>query len=111
MEGRPERSADEVERLERCINDLVGVLALPAAQSGGGPSQLVSTLLDVLLTMLGLDFIYVRLKESSPEAPIEMVWVIESAKLPAHPQEIGEILKDRLGPDPQSWSPLVRSPM
>jgi PAS domain S-box-containing protein len=111
MEGQPEHSADEIERLERCISDLVGVLALPAAQSGSGPSQLVSTLLDVLLTMLRLDFIYVRLKDSLPEAPVEMVWVVESARLPAQPQEIGEILRDRLGPDPQNWSPLVRSPM
>jgi PAS domain S-box-containing protein len=111
MEGQPEHSADEIKRLERCINDLVGVLALPAAQSGGGPSQIVSTLLDVLLTMLRLDFIYVRLQESSPEAPIEMVWVVESARLPAQPQEIGEILKDRLGPDPQKWLPQVRSPI
>jgi hypothetical protein len=111
LEGQPELSADEIKRLERCISDLVGVLALPAVQSGSGPSQLVSTLLDVLLTMLRLDFIYVRLKDSRPEAPVEMVWVVESARLPAEPQEIGEILRDRLGPEPQNWSPLVRSPM
>jgi PAS domain S-box-containing protein len=111
MEGQSEHPADEIKRLERCINDLVGVLALPAAQSGSGPSQIVSTLLDVLLTMLRLDFIYVRLKDSAPETPIEMVWVVESARLPAEPQEIGEILKSCLGPDPQDWSPLVRSPI
>jgi PAS domain S-box-containing protein len=111
MAGQPEHPVDEIKRLERCINDLVSVLALPAAQSGSGPSQIVSTLLDVLVTMLRLDFIYVRLRDSTPEAPIEMVWVVESGRLPAEPQEIGEILKDRLGPDPQRWSPLVRGPI
>jgi PAS domain S-box-containing protein len=111
MEEQPEHPVEQIKRLERCINDLACVLALPAVQSGSDPSQIVSSLLDVLLTMLRLDFVYVLLKDAPREAPIEMVWVVESGKLPAQPQEIGEILKDCLGPDPQRWSPLVRSPI
>ena len=41
--------AEEIKRLQRCINDLVSVLALPAIWSGGHPTQIVRTLLDALL--------------------------------------------------------------
>ena len=55
-----EPTADEIKRLQGCINDLISVLALPAIWSGHEPSQIVSTLLDVLLGMLRLDFAYAR---------------------------------------------------
>ena len=48
MEVQYEHSAGEVKRLQRCMNDLVSVLALPAIWSGGEPSQIVRTLLDAL---------------------------------------------------------------
>jgi len=51
MEAHP---ADEIKRLQRCNNDLLSVLALPAIWSGGDPSQIVHTLLDALLGILGL---------------------------------------------------------
>src|SRR5580698_9657132 len=58
MEAQAEHPAEEIKRLHRCINDLVGLLALPAMWSGGEPSQIVRTLLDVLLDMLRLDLVY-----------------------------------------------------
>jgi len=109
MEAQPEQPAEEIKRLQRCINDLVSVLALPAIWSGGDPSQIVRTLLDVLLGMLRLDLVYVRLNDPSGEAPIEMVRVAHSLKLTARPQEIGEMLNHWLGDDPQKWPPLVRN--
>ena len=69
MEVQLEHPADEIKRLQRCINDLVSVLALPAMWSGGEPSQIVHTLLDALLRMLDLDLVYVRLKDPVGEAP------------------------------------------
>jgi PAS domain S-box-containing protein len=111
MEAQPEQPAEEIKRLQRCINDLVSVLALPAIWSGGDPSQIVRTLLDVLLGMLRLDLVYVRLNDPVGEAPIEMVRVAQSRKLRARPQEIGEMLNHWLGDDPQKWPPLVRNPM
>ena len=63
MEMQPEHPAEEIKRLQRCINDLVSVLALPAIWSGGDPSQIARTLLDVLLGMLHLDLVYVRLND------------------------------------------------
>ena len=79
----------EIKRLQRCVNDLVSVLALPAMWSGGEPSQIVEALLDALLRMLQLDLVYARLRETGGQAPIEMVRLGQSKKpsrtrLPAH---------------------------
>ena len=52
-------------------------LFLPSG-AGGDPSQIVRTLLDVLLRMLRLDLVYVRLKDPAGEAPVEMVRVAQS---------------------------------
>ena len=109
LEVQPEHPAEEIKRLQRCINDLVGVFALPAVWSGGDPSQIVRTLLDLLLGMLRLDLVYVRLKDAGRGAPVEMVRVAQSRKLTAQAQEIGDSLNHWLGPDPQKWAPLVRS--
>ena len=47
-------STGEVKRLQSCINDLISVLALPAIWSGREPSQILGTLLDVLLIPKGV---------------------------------------------------------
>ncbi|MGD0227765.1 MAG: PAS domain S-box protein [Terriglobia bacterium] len=111
MEVQLEHPADEIKRLQRCINDLVSVQTLPAIWSGGEPSQIVHTLLDALLSMLPLDLVYVRLKDHVGEAPIEMVRVAQSRKLMPRPQEICEVFNPWLGADPQRWPPLVRNPI
>jgi PAS domain S-box-containing protein len=110
MEAPLEHSAEEIKRLQRCISDLVSVLALPAMWTGAEPTQIVSTLLDTLLGMLRLDLVYVRLKDPVEEAPIVMVRVAESRKL-AGPQEIGEAMNNWLGDDPRSWPPRARDVM
>jgi PAS domain S-box-containing protein len=109
LEVQPEHPAEEIKRLQRCINDLVGVFALSAVWSGGDPSEIVRTLLDVLLGMLRLDFIYLRLKDTGHGAPVEMVRVAQSRHLIVQANEIGESLNNWLGPDPQKWAPLVRN--
>jgi PAS domain S-box-containing protein len=55
------------------MNDLVSVLALPAVWSGSEPSSLLETLLDALLGMLDLDFIYGQVKLGSHVTPIEVL--------------------------------------
>ena len=109
MEVQVEHPAEEIKRLQRCMNDLLSVLALPAMWSGAEPSQIVHTLLDALLGMLHLDFVYVRLQDPVGEVPIEMARVGQSRELKTRPQEIGEELRHVLGDDPQKWPPLVRS--
>ncbi len=107
-----DHSTEEIRRLQRCINDLVGVLALPAICSGGDPAQIVRTLLDILLSMLRLDLVYVRLRDPL-EAPIEMLRVAQPQRLTARPQEIGEALNHALGPNPETWkwAPLLGNPI
>jgi PAS domain S-box-containing protein len=69
---QPPDTASEVKRLQRCMNDLVSVLALPAVWSGSEPSQILETFLDALLGMLNLDFLYARVKIDDHEAPTEV---------------------------------------
>ncbi len=109
MEVQVEHPAEEIKRLQRCMNDLLSVLALPAMWSGAEPSQIVHTLLDALMGMLRLDLVYVRLHDPDLDTPIEMARVNQSGELGARPQAIGEILRHRLGNDPQQWPPLTRN--
>jgi len=109
MDAQPRDPAEEIKQLQRCVNDLISVLALPAMWSGGEPSRIVHTLLDALLRMLQLDLVYVRLKETEGQAPIEMVRFSQSQKHLAQPHEIGEALKHWLGTDPQEWPPRTRN--
>ena len=106
-----EETADEIGRLQGCINDLISVLAIPAMWRGQESAQIVSTLLDVLVGMLRLDFAYARLKDPVGGAPIEMVRLAQSRNLTARPQEIGQVLNGWLGDDPQKWPLLVRNPI
>jgi formate hydrogenlyase transcriptional activator len=110
-DGEMEQTADEITRLQSCINDLIGVLALPAMWSGQESAQIVSTLLDVLVGMLRLDFAYARFKDPVGEAPIEMVRLAQSRNLMARPEEIGQVLNPWLGDNPQKWPLLVPNPI
>jgi PAS domain S-box-containing protein len=111
VDMQPEQPAEEIKRLQRCISDLVSVLALPAIWGGGDPSQVARTLLDVLQGMLRLDLIYVRLNDSLGGDPVELVRVIETHNRTVSPQEILAALKQHLGPDLQKCAPLMRHPV
>jgi PAS domain S-box-containing protein len=108
MEEQFENPAEEIKRLRHCINDLISVLALPAAWSGCEPFQIVRILFDSLLGILPLDLIYLRLRDSSGEAPIEMSWAAQPQRLANGPQEIGALLNQCLGQDSQKWPASVR---
>jgi PAS domain S-box-containing protein len=69
MEERPE----EIRRLQSCLNDLIGLLALPTVWAGHEPTHIISTLLDVLLRLLQLDFAYARLSVRPQQPAIEAV--------------------------------------
>jgi signal transduction histidine kinase len=69
-----ELPAEEITRLQRCINDLIGVLAFPAIWSGRTPEQMVSSFLDGLMRVLTLDAAYLRLAEGIG-GPLECVRV------------------------------------
>ncbi|HTV58732.1 MAG TPA: hypothetical protein VMJ93_07650, partial [Verrucomicrobiae bacterium] len=108
MAAHLEDPAEEVKRLRHCINDLVSILALPAMWTGADSSQIVRTLLDALLSMLGLDFAYAQWWDPAGAAPIEIARVAESSQLASLPQDIGRMLFHELGDDPRKWAPVMR---
>jgi hypothetical protein len=60
-------------RLQRCLNDLVAVMALPAMWAGCKPAQIASTLLDALFGTLDLDAAYLQLNDAGGEGPLEVM--------------------------------------
>jgi PAS domain S-box-containing protein len=104
-----EPTADEIKRLQSCINDLISLLALPAIWSGHEPSQIVSTLLDVLLGMLRLDFAYVS--ETINGSPIEVLRVAQRRNVTAQPQEVGRALTPWVTSAPPTSPVMVPNPV
>jgi PAS domain S-box-containing protein len=109
MKAQAEHSAGEIKHLERCINDLVSLLALPAVWTGGDPSQVLHTLLDALIRMLSLDLVSVQLKNPGGETPVEIVKVAElrGPIPPAH--DICEALSESLKSNSRKWPALLRN--
>ena len=115
MEAQPELVSGEVKHLQRCINDLVSLLALPAIWSGGDPSQLLHTLLDALIRMLSLDLVSVRLTDPVGGATVEVVRLAEPQRQRQRPMpsahEICEALSQSFKNDSQKWPPPLRNLM
>jgi PAS domain S-box-containing protein len=101
-----EKTADEVKRLQSCINDLISVLALAAIWSGSESRQMLGTLLDSLLAILRLDFACARLNHSIDGSPIEVVRLAQRQHLSAQSEEVGRALGPWLSGD-QTASRLV----
>src|SRR5208283_4824594 len=110
MDVQPGDVAEEIRRLQRCINDLVSLFALPAMWSGGEPSQIVNSLLDALLRMLQLDLVYVRLRDPGGQTPIEMFRFARSQEQTAQLHEISEVFRHWLGADSKEWPRQIRNP-
>ena len=106
-----EHPAEKIDRLQRCINDLVSVLALPAVWSGNEPAEIVHTLLDALLSVLPLDLVYVRLVNPVGEGPVEMVRCAQLRGPMPRPLEIGRVFKPWLGAEPQQWPLRLGNPL
>jgi PAS domain S-box-containing protein len=109
IQAQMEDPTQEVKRLRRCINDLVSVLALPAIWRGSEPSQIVQTLLDALLGMLGLEFAYARLNEALSATPVEVLRVAEFSGIKLPFEELRSLLGDSFLSDVQVSVPQIRS--
>jgi PAS domain S-box-containing protein len=101
MKAQLEHPADEIKRLQRCINDLASLLALPAMWSGDASRDIVQTLLDSLLHVLDLDFVYVGLSNMVDGAPSETVRLSQSREQTLPPRELCAFLNRWLGNEPQ----------
>ena len=109
MQVQLEDSGQEIKRLQRCMNDLVSLLALPAIWCGSEPLQIVQTLLDVLLNMLGLDFAYGRLSESFAATPVEILRTAEHSKINLPAQELRSMLGHALAAYTQESLAQIKS--
>jgi hypothetical protein len=98
----------EVARLRGCLNDLVGMMALPALWAGGEPQQIARTLLDALLGMLQLTFVLVRLNDPDGGPPIELMRKTELLESTDRSREVGLALDALLGNAPLKWPPGAR---
>ena len=108
MDAREKHPGEEVKRLQRCISDLISMMALPALWSGGDPSQIGRTLIDGLQSMLHPTLIYVQLKDLLGEVTIELARVAQSSALDIQPGEVGAQLNRLLGDDPQKWPSRIQ---
>jgi PAS domain S-box-containing protein len=102
----PNASAEEIGRLQRCINNLLSLLALPAAWSGGEPSRILESLFDALLPLLSLDFICGRLQDPVSNTPVAVLRVAPSCDL--EPHEIRQGLSDWFEGDGQKCLSVTR---
>ena len=84
MDLQLKASPEEINRLQRCIDDLVALLALPAVWGGREPAQIVEIILEELLRMLRLDLIYARVKNPDADTPVEAIRVAPSCNLKPH---------------------------
>ena len=105
-----EETTEDISSLQRCINDLISVLALPALWTGHKEEQIVSTLLEALIGMLRLDFAYARLGDPISGSLIEVVRHGHVRHLAVEPRVTGQTLNDSLGADPRKWPRLAKNP-
>jgi hypothetical protein len=128
MHQKSTDSATEIKRLQRCMNDLVSVLALPAVWSVSEPSRILETLLDALMETLDLDFLYARIRLDFHGAPVDALmgildldFLYARVRLDSHGdpieslkttrlsgtsdsrEEIRQALRHWYGEDPQQW--------
>jgi PAS domain S-box-containing protein len=111
MDVQSELASGEVKHLQRCINDLISLLGLPAIWRGGDPSQVLHTLLDALIRMLRLDLVSVSLTDEVGEAPVEIVRFAEERTPVPSAQEICEALSQCSKSDSRKWPPPLRNLM
>jgi PAS domain S-box-containing protein len=104
MHQQPTSPATEVKRLQRCMNDLVSVLALPAVWSLSEPHRILETFLDALMEILDLDFLYARVRLDSPEAMVDALRTSPLYETGHRREEITHALNQWSGEDPQQWS-------
>jgi PAS domain S-box-containing protein len=101
-------SAEELKQLQRCMSDLVSVLALPAVWSGQDPRQIVATLHDALMTTLNPGLLYTRVRINTDEELIEELRTAPHYATTHNVEQIHNALQERFGGDPRNWPAVAR---
>src|SRR6202042_2885701 len=92
MSEQPKDPATELKRLQRCINDLVSVLALPAVWSDSEPSRILDNFLDA------------RARLELHEAPIDVLRTAQSYGTSDRCEQLRQALNE------SSWDGLQQGP-
>jgi len=93
--GHPSDPALEIKRLQRCMNDMIAVLALPAAWRGREPAEILSTLADSLMGMFTLDFVYARVIFEAGKEPLKALRAGPSYRTDEIAQSLDDWLKEQ----------------
>ena len=101
-------SAEELKYLQRCMSDLVSVLALPAVWSGQDPRRIVTTLLDALMATLNLGVLYTRVTVETDGEPFEELRTTPHYAMTQTAVTIRKALNERFGDDSRKWPPVAR---
>jgi len=91
------------------MNDLMGVLALPAVWSGRNQEHVLSTLLDGIRRLLELDFVYARLNTTRSKR-IERIRFAEAENIDIDSLGLREALKRWLRNDPETRPSVLDGP-
>lgn len=103
-----DHAAEEIKRLERCIGDLVALVALPASWVGAEPAHIARTALDTLVGMLAVDLVFVRLVHPFKDSPFAMARAAPGRRLPARADTVGAMFDVWLDRNPSRWPRVLR---
>ena len=107
MRVETETSTGEVQRLRRCIRDLVALSALPAVWIGYDPRRIAESLADVLRRMLHLDLIYLAVREGADGFAIEVAHTAQGPAPADRAQAVGRVLAPWLSLDSSRMPPSI----
>lgn len=99
----------DVRQLQKCLNELVAILALPAMWTDLEPSHIAQTLIDALVKLLRLDFAYIRLSDSEDGSITE--YVRSSLRRDIQPHDVGHALERCLATEPPSEVLVLSNPV
>jgi len=94
---------NENKRLQRCISDLVSLMALPAMWAGRDPSQIAGSLIDTVLSMLNLDFAHLHMRNSDDDWPQDATRLSNWARNIAPQADFGTLLRPWTNAEGQDW--------
>ena len=106
----PVSDPGEIHHLRNCVSNLISLHALPAICAGREPSRHLSVLLEALIPMLHLAFVYARAIDTVGDR-IEMVRVRQRQPADVDAEKIGRALEPWVSGDEPPRSTTILNPI
>src|SRR4051794_15500083 len=100
-----EASTFDVRQLRRGLRDLAALSALPVVWTESDPRRIAESLADALLHMLGLELVYLLVRDRAYETPVEVAYTARGPAPTAQAEEIGRALDPWLDTSDLSRTP------